>query len=173
MADIDGDEPLDDALEGLVDPTDPQRGVVPTEWRLERQLGTTLFSPKLEFADIAAPESVEQLRTALAPLAHRYRLDDFDLSTILGSSRELTQHAARYVYEQTSDDGQPRFAGIRYPSRLNLDWICWAVFADRMVHQPLTPEVTIDPHDPALLEAARILHLSIETVRGGGHYISP
>jgi hypothetical protein len=173
MTEVESDEPLPKGLEGLIDPSDPRRGVVPTEWRLERQLGTTLLSPELEFADIAAPENVERLRTVLAPLAHRHGLSDFDLSTVLSSSRDLTQPAARYVYEQTGDDGRPRFAGIRYPSRLNLDWTCWAVFADRMVHQPLTQEATIDPYDPALLEAARLLRLSIEIIRGGGHYISP
>jgi hypothetical protein len=173
MAEVDDVETLDEALEGLIDPADTQRGIVPADWRFKRQLGVTLLGPSLQFAEIAAAESIDHLRTALAPIASKNGLRDVDISTVLGSDRELTQHCSRYIYDQLQNGGRPRFAGIRYPSRLNLDWICWAVFSDRIAHFPQFHETTISVQDPGLLEAARVLSLSIEMVRGRADYINP
>lgn len=173
LQDVDDDESLEVALEGLVDPADPRRGVVPAEWRFQRQIGATHLAPSLMFADISHAESVGHLRTALASEASRLGVPDFDLSTVLGTDRRLTQHCARYIYELHDEFGLPRFAGIRYPSRLNLNWTCWAVFGDRIEHQSQFIETTIDPDDPDFLEAARLLSLSIETVRGQRTFIAP
>jgi hypothetical protein len=42
VAEVNDDEALEVALEGLVDRSDVRRGVVPTDWRFKRQLGVTL-----------------------------------------------------------------------------------------------------------------------------------
>lgn len=42
---IDDDEPLEVALEGVVDPEDPRRGLIPADWRLRRQIGHTVLDP--------------------------------------------------------------------------------------------------------------------------------
>jgi len=168
----DADESLEDALEGLLDPHDQRRGVIPAEWRFQRQIGVTLLHPTLVFADISVPQSIEHLRTALAPVAIRFGIPEIDLSTVLSADRPLTQHCARYIYDMRDESGTPRFAGLRYRSRLNWEWICWAVLDDRIQHEPQFHETTIDPGDPDFQEAARILGLSIETVRGHGTFIS-
>lgn len=109
---VDDEESLDDALDGLVDPSDSERGVVPLDWRLVRQVGVSTIRTSLQFADIMHPENVSYLRRALAPLAVREKYPDVDLSTVLGPNRVMTQHCARHIYEQVDESGQPRFAGI-------------------------------------------------------------
>ncbi len=86
----------------------------------------------------------------------------------------MTQHCARYIYEQMDEVGQPCFAGIRYPSRHNLDWTCWAVFEDRMVFDPSFNEfhdTRIDPKDPDLLQVLQLFGLSLEAIRGHNEFI--
>jgi hypothetical protein len=170
---VDDEESIEEALGGLVDPSDERRGVVPADWRFKRQMGSTVLDASLEFAAIAEPESVAHLRSALAPIATMVGLADFDLSAIFSSERNLTQHCARYIYDLHNGQGVPLFAGIRYPSRMNSHWTCWAIFEDRLIHTPRMLETTIDPQDPGFLEAARLLELSVETVRGHGTYITP
>lgn len=169
----DDEESLEDALEGLLDANDEQRGIVPLDWRFKRQIGATVLDPSLTFAAIAEPESVAHLRAALATQVRSLGLPEFDLGTVTSHDRRITQLCARYIYEHRDEGGQPSFAGISYPSKLNRHWICWAVFADRMLHTPYNLETTIDPNDPDFLEAARLLDLSIEAVRGHGTFIRP
>ncbi len=169
----DDEESLEDALEGLLDPLDEQRGVVPADWRFKRQIGKTVLSSSLRFAAIAEPESVAYLRSALAPVARSVGLVDFDLGTVFGSGRDITQYCARHIYELYDDHGAPLFAGICYPSRINVHWTCWAVFHDRLIHSPGMTETTIDPQDQGFLEAAKLLELSVEAVRGHRAFIRP
>ncbi|MDI3340784.1 MAG: RES family NAD+ phosphorylase [Sphaerobacter sp.] len=166
LNDIDDEEPLEQTLHGVVDPEDARRGLVTREWRLQRRLGATYLDPSLRFVDIAAPETMTHLRSALATCAAALGIHDIDLSAITSGQRRFTQECARYIYEQADDAGRPCFAGIRYPSRLNPDWECWAIFDTRMVHQRC-PTETIHPNDPGVWEAARLLGLSIEGVRKG------
>jgi hypothetical protein len=60
-------------------------------------------------------------------------------------------------------------------SRLDQDWECWAIFADRICHIPGMPGIpeTIFLYDPDLLEVASIFRLTIETVEGFGQYYRP
>lgn len=174
MAEIDDDdESLDESLEGLLDERDQERGVVPADWRFKRQIGMTTLDPHLEFLDVTAPDSVAHLRYALSSEVLALGMDDLDLSTILAPIRPMTRAIARYAYEFKDAAGGYRFAGIRYTSRYNLRWTCWAVFLDRLLHSPDVPETSIDPEDPALLEAADLLDLSIEGVRGMKHFVFP
>ena len=68
---------------------------------------------------------------------------------------------ARYVYE-LADEGHTFFAGIRYPSRLNVEWELWAIFFDRMEHCPEEVAGVIAEDDPELQEAAKVLGVRIE-----------
>jgi hypothetical protein len=173
-ADEDFPEPLDAYLQGLRDPVYPDRGVLPASWRLERQLYNTQLDGPLQFVDICSPGTIETLRRELAAVALRLGLNDIDFSTVIGPMREFTQECSRYIYEQTDNLGDPVFAGIRYESRLNAEWECWAIFHDRMVghHSPGFPE-TITPDDSALCEVAAQYHLCIEIFQGIGHYVRP
>ncbi len=150
---VEDDEALDPELEG---------GVVPEEWRLSRRVGSTRLAPDLLFADLPAPETMRVLRRELAAVVGEPGLEDIDLSAVTGPHRRLTQEVARYVYEQTDDTGRPIFAGICYLSRLNPGWELWAVFHDRMRHEPGEVAEPIQARDQGLVEAATLLGLRVE-----------
>lgn len=138
-----------------------QPGVIPAEWWQRRQMGNMILYPALRFVDIAAVETIAHLRRVLAPVALSLGLADVDLSAVTGPHRLLTQRAARYVYEQGDAGGVPRYAGIRYLSRLSAAWECWAVFDDRLAGTRDASE-PIRPHDAALRTVAGLFHLVIE-----------
>lgn len=116
----------------------PTRGVVSREWSgahevhsmdLDSASGFAEDGPR--FVDIHTPEAVQQLRLALAARAAELGIGDVDLATLLGPERQLTQRAARHIYERFDRAGRPAFHGIRYLSRHNPDWECWALFDTR------------------------------------------
>ena len=150
---VEDEEPLDPELEG---------GIVPEEWRLSRRMGSTRLASELQFADLPAPQTMRVLREELAAVAEGLGLEDLDLSAVTGPRRRLTQEAARYVYDLTDASGAPIFAGIRYLSRLNPSWELWAVFHDRMRHEPGEVAEPIRADDPGLLESAVLLGLRVE-----------
>jgi hypothetical protein len=173
LAAVEDDESLEEALAGAVDPQDPYRGLIPADWRLVRRIGQTVLDPSLRFVDIAAAGSVQHLRQALATRAAELRLTDVDLSSLTSPQRLFTQDCARYIYDQIDEDGQPHFAGIRYPSRLSDAWECWAVFDDRLRHAPGSPALpeSIFADDRDLEHVASMFGLTIEVFPG--HYIRP
>lgn len=60
------------------------------------------------------------------------------------------------------ETGAPVFDGIRYVSRLNPGWELWAMFADRMDHEPEDLYRTISRDDPDLRGAAEVLDIEVE-----------
>lgn len=155
----------------LVDPEESTRGVVTAEWRSRRRVGSTLLDQSLMFVDIASPQTMNHLRSVLAPVASSLGFQDVDLSIMTGYHRPFTQLCARYIYERRDEHGKPVFAGIRYVSRLNPNWECWAIFDTRMIHQARAAE-TIEVDDSDLMEVAALFGLSIEGNRPG-HYLRP
>ncbi len=142
------------------------RGVIPRDWRVARRIGATVFFVTRPLVDLAHPETMQALRPTLAPMAARLGLADIDLSAVTGPQRELTQEAALHVYQQMDSAGAPLFGGLRYVSRFNPQWECWAVFVDRSRQRPLKVDA-IAADDPHLYDAARLLNLAIEDDRGG------
>ncbi|MGH2386947.1 MAG: RES domain-containing protein [Chloroflexota bacterium] len=134
--------------------------VVPAAWRVVRRLGATILTTQGSFVDIGDARTLKLLRAVLVPTALALGLPDLDLSMFSGPARMLTQEAARFVYEQRDSGGIPRYAGIRYTSRLHRTWECWAVFADRL--RLAAPRVEfIAANDPGLLDAASVLGLKV------------
>lgn len=153
---------LEEDVDDDEEPLNLESGVIPLDWRLSRNVGKTLLDPNLRFVDIAAGETIQHLRPVCAEAAIQLGLEDVDLSAVTSSRRLITQVAARYIHEQVDENGHPLYAGIRYVSRLNRDWECWALFDTRLHH---TPEAIVEPiraDDPGLVEAARFLGLTIE-----------
>ena len=94
---------LPSALDEIVDedPVDPELagGILPTEWRLERRVGSTNLDDDLLFVDFTAPQTFQALPEELAGWLWRFGLKGFDLSTITSWERRLTRKAARYIYD--------------------------------------------------------------------------
>lgn len=125
-------------------------------------MGSTRLAFELLFANFATPEAMRVLREELTALAEELGLEDLDLSAVTGPHRRLTQEAARYVYDLDDASSRPAFAGIRYLSRLNPSWELWAVFHDRMRHEPSEVAEPIRANDPGLAEASALLGLRVE-----------
>ncbi len=153
LREIEDEELLDPELEG---------GLLPEEWRLNRRIGSSRLDATLRFADLEEPHSVRLLRREMAPVLTQFGLDDLDFGDLVGRERRVTQHVAKCVYEASGGGGAPVFDGIRYVSRLNPGWELWAVFADRMIHEPEELYETIGRRDPDLLKAAEILDIEVE-----------
>jgi hypothetical protein len=64
---ISDDEPLEQALAGVVDSDDLHRGLIPADWRRRRRVGHTIFDSSLRFVDLAAVATMQHLRPVLAP----------------------------------------------------------------------------------------------------------
>jgi len=173
LAAIDDDEPLAASLRGAVDPGESRRGLVPADWRLKRRIGHTVLDPTLRFVDIAHPATMQDLRTKLAPLAARLAISDIDLSTVTSQQRRFTQACARHIHDDRNV--HPHIAGIRYLSRLNPDWECWAIFDDRLRHAPGHPGLpkSILADDADLLAVAQLFDLTIDVFPGQEHVLRP
>jgi len=128
----------------------------------------------LRFVDVDNAENIQHFRSALAKQIVELDLPDCDLSAIMGPSRQLTQHLARYIYDLTDSQGHSAFAGLRYTSRLNPQWPCWALFEDRIrdEYQPSISQ-SIMPDDEGLVAAARLFGFDIETLHGSRMMIRP
>jgi hypothetical protein len=110
-------------------------GEVPADWRNQRIAVQAEFMPsellpELRFLDVEALSTRRKLRTELASLLAYYGYQDLDIPTVRGGDRRITRWIAKWAFEHRDADGLPVFAGIRYLSRLNTDWECWAVFHD-------------------------------------------
>jgi hypothetical protein len=132
-------------------------GTVRRAWIKGRCIGTA--NVEGEYADLYALGWVSHLRTALAGIAVKLGMKDFDLSSLEPAEpRVLTQQAGRIAFELG-------YAGVFYHSRYGHSIENWAIFEDWAaperfpIHQPNSQKVAED--DPDLLEALRILGLII------------
>ena len=146
------------------------RPVVSASWRQARRLGITVLTTSLPCVDIGAAVTLTALRLVLAEVALEVGCSDLDLSAVTGPARLVTQEAARYFYEQRDSVRAPCYAGIRYLSRLNTEWECWAIFVDRLHHRVVRSGEVIGADDPGLYEAAAVLRLGIEDDPGRRRY---
>ncbi|MDX6438714.1 MAG: hypothetical protein QOF45_1297 [Gaiellaceae bacterium] len=95
----------------------------------------------------------------LAAIIAHYGGDDLDVATVRSGDRRITRWISFWAYSQLNVDGAPRYAGIRYLSRLNSDWECWAVFD----HVPTTEleRRAIPETMPEMKEIAKVFKLRI------------
>jgi hypothetical protein len=128
-------------------------GDIPADWRVRRLAVRVSFNDEegrfphgVQFVDVESAETREALRPELAALLAFYGYDDLDVPMVRGRDRRVTRWISQWAYEATGDDGRPLYAGIRYVSRLNSDWTCWAVFDDVSIDE-LTrrPILVTDP----------------------------
>lgn len=172
LRELSDDQTLESQLIGVSDPAHQGVGVVPADWRLGHILAGTELDILLRFVDIAAPQTHQYLRRVLSADIAELDLQDLDLSTVTGPHRRLTQLCARHIHELRDRNDVPSFDGIRYVSRLNPGWECWAIFSDRMRHSP-SPSATIHADNPGLMAVCKLFRLSIETIDGLNHFIRP
>ena len=134
-------------------------GSVPAEWRQRRVAVKVRFPGPLQFVDLESAESIEVLRKKLghrlAVLGH----DDLDLSVVKGPDRQITRLISHWIYSEADEAGRPLYAGIRYLSRLDSGWECWAAFEDvemeEVIRQPILRT------EPRLQNVAKLFGLTV------------
>ncbi|MEO5965835.1 MAG: hypothetical protein ABIR11_10255, partial [Candidatus Limnocylindrales bacterium] len=102
-------------------------------------------------------------RGAMAKAMAAQGVHDLDAAAIRETApRAFTQELGRLVYRcMESDDTTPAYAGIAYASKHGDELACWALFEGR--GRLDNPEASpIDPADPELLEALRLLRIEID-----------
>ena len=105
-------------------------GLVPAGWRHRRTVVHVSVDRGYEFLDVEDVATHQVLRSELALGLAALGVDDLDVGTVRGADRRVTRLIADWAYQQETDDGYGRFAGIRYCSRLSSEWVCWALFPD-------------------------------------------
>lgn len=110
-------------------------GAVPADWRQRRVVVQVALPGALPFLDVESLKTRQYLRRALGGFLADRTIKDLDVSVVRGGDRHVTRRISHWAHSQTDADGRPVFAGIRYLSRLNTDWECWAVFGRTDIHE--------------------------------------
>jgi hypothetical protein len=134
-------------------------GQIAADWRQQRIAVRATFPEKRPFLDVEASSTRAFLRDRLAWLLASLELDDIDVAAIRSKDRRLTRWIAQWVWHSRHEIGFPNFAGIRFRSRLDSDWECWAVFEDVLPEE--LERRSILRQDEALQRVAELYRLDI------------
>lgn len=139
-------------------------GEVPADWRNQRIAVQARFIasellPTIRFLDVEALQTRRQLEKDLAPLFAYYGYTELDVPTVRGGDRRITRWIGKWAFDLRDENGAPLFAGIRYLSRLNTDWECWAVFHDVEIEE--LSRQPIERGNPSLAAIAREFELTV------------
>lgn len=134
-------------------------GAVPADWRSRRTAVRAKVGTTGRFLDVEDHGTREGLARDLLPVLSLWGHVDLDVSVIRGRDRRVTRLVSQHIHAQRDQNGDPVFDGIRYLSRTNTDWECWAVF-DRAAVEELE-RLPILARDEALLRIARLYGLTV------------
>lgn len=126
---------------------------VPAEWYQARAVGRLRLATRQRWLDLRSFETREVLRHELAQTLLDLRLEDLDLSGVVGPKRQLTQAIARWAYER-------EYRGLAYSSRFDATLTCWAIF-EGAAFEPIGLPKPILPDDPDLIATATPFGLSL------------
>jgi hypothetical protein len=135
-------------------------GSVAADWRQRRTAVHVKLPSALSFVDVESPVTHQFLRRELALGLSAIGLTDLDVSTIRGPDRRVTQMISEWAYMATDGD-RPRYAGIRYESRIRSGWECWALFDDEELDIDVVETVPITLDMPELLDVAALFGLQV------------
>ncbi len=135
-------------------------GAVPADWRF-RRTAVKVVLPQDRYLDVDSPRTHQYLRSALALGLSSLGYEDLDIATARGKDRRVTRLISEWAYRAavSEDDPTPLYAGLRYVSRLNNAWECWAVFHDIELEVVDTRPITLDM--PELVAVAKLFELQV------------
>lgn len=127
-------------------------GFVNAGWRHRRTAVHVQVDRGEEFLDVEALETHQVLRDELATGLAALGVTDLDVGAVRGPDKRATRLIADWAFNAQRADGGYRFAGIRYCSRLESGWVCWALFPD--VQLDSVRAFTIEREMPELAKVA-------------------
>lgn len=130
-------------------------GCVPASWRDDRRVFRFVIPPALKFLDVEHQEKL----TVLDGITTVARDEPLDVAAVRGPNRLLSRAIASWAYTQVDGNGDFRYAGLRYMSRLG-QYECWAIFEGTPIAHAGPPQ-EIGNSDRALRAVAREFDLSL------------
>lgn len=136
-------------LKGSANESFMKLGGIPQDWRLQRSIFELEMDDPQPFLDVEDPSTQAFLSAELAGdlIALGYE-GPLDISTICNSDRRLSRLISNYAYTATDQEGRLVYSGIRYVSRVDPKWECWAIFDGTTVS--VKSERAIAVNDPDL-----------------------
>jgi hypothetical protein len=134
-------------------------GEMPADWRKRRVAVQATFPDAGPFVDVEAYDTRQYLAHELGWVLDLVGVDDIDVSAIRSRDRRLTRWISQWVWQQRQNPRAPNYAGIRFCSRLDSSWECWAVFAEVTPHEQERRPVL--SQDVALQKVATKYHINI------------
>lgn len=141
------------ATEGEEDDSLMPLGQIAADWRRRRTAVRVTFPENRPFLDVEAADTRTLLSQELAWLLSSLGLDDIDVAAIRSKDRRLTRWISQWAWHKHSEPHQQKFAGVRFLSRLDDDWECWAVFDDVLLEEQERTSILVT--DEALQNVAR------------------
>lgn len=139
-------------------------GSVVTDWRTRRSAVSIKLIDDLIFVDMSALETQQVIFNNLSSKIPGFEYNRLEEQLIFGHYRRITRLVSGWIYDQKNENGEQLYAGIYYPSRLNkkynVNWNCWAVFADDKPWQKLSQKPVLKT-DVTLQKVARLYGLTI------------
>jgi len=139
----------------------PTAGVIDRAWLDKRRLGRSRGNGTFAVGGHSA--TLSRLRGAMSGEMARFGIRDLDGAAIRSTApRGFTQALSRLIYScRRADDATPAYDGIQYLSKYGDDLECWALFEGRGELTD-TESLVLDPKDPELVEAERLLRIVLE-----------
>ncbi|NNC14085.1 RES family NAD+ phosphorylase [Planctomonas sp. JC2975] len=141
------------------DPAELTGPSLDASWRASRVIRTLHVRESLPFVDIEAPVTHTYLTRHASNVLLGQGVQNLDVATVLGPSRLLTRGLATWLYQARDSSGYPMYGGIRYLSRLNTAFECWAIFEGATSEVTDERRITID--DPDLRAIASEFSISL------------
>lgn len=140
------------------------REFVPAFWREKRVVVSVKLMDNLNFVDMSAPETREFIFNQTSNKLSELNYNMLEEQMIFGRIRKITRVISGWIYDQKNEKGEQLYAGIYYPSRhnkkYNVNWNCWAVFADDKPWQRRSQKSVLKT-DSAFQKVARLYGLKV------------
>lgn len=134
-------------------------GGLPAAWRDGRSIFHIGCLEPLPFLDLEDPSSLAFLDGELGSIFLTLGVHmPLDIPLVRGSNRRLTRAISTWAANQTDDDGEYLYSGVRYMSRLG-NWECWAIFEGTDIE--LLNTEAIDRTNPDLQAIAAIYQITV------------
>nr|WP_173287746.1 RES family NAD+ phosphorylase [Streptomyces sp. 44030] len=135
-------------------------GKVEAAWRHRRiAVSVNIHDPR-PFVDVEHSDTHEVLTQRMARIFAALGVARLDVSTVRGADRRVTRSIAQWIHDQEDDLGNRLYAGVRYLSKIDTDWECWAVFDDTGWEEAEAPR-PIQPDDVDLVRIRDRYRLSV------------
>jgi hypothetical protein len=157
-------ERIDTFLSGSPDPDydfELEPGKVPGDYFEDRYLGHVQVDGEARFVDLEHADTHTAGRHGLLPQLREFGVTRFDRGTVASPDRRVTRTIARYYHELSRKPDHQSWRGLRYLSRLDAGWECWAVWEPTPLSTTISHITTVTRTHPALHGAAARLGLRL------------